>query len=47
MHIHRYGRKIYWVLPFPEMFLQTGGHLNNYPGPDRQNTGIQTRRLAR
>ena len=35
------------VLPFLERLLRTGAHPNNFPGTDRQNTGIQTPRLAR
>ena len=42
MYFHRYRRRIYGLLPFLEMLLRTGGHPNNLPGTDRQNTGIQT-----
>ena len=47
MYLHRYGRRIYGILPFLERLLRIGGHPNNFPGTDRQNTGIQTPRLAR
>ena len=47
MYFHRYRRRIYGKLPFLERLLRTGGHPNNFPGTDRQNTGIQTPRLAR
>ena len=44
MYLHRYRRRIYGILPFFERLLRTGGHPNNLPGTDRQNTGIQTPR---
>ena len=47
MYFHRYRRRIYGKLPFLERLLRTGGHPNNLPGTNRQNTGIQTPRLAR
>ena len=47
MYFHRYRRRIYGILPFLERLLRTGEHPNNFPGTDRQNTGIQTPRLAR
>ena len=40
-------RRVYGILPFFERLLRTAGHPNNFPGTDRQNTGIQTSRLAR
>ena len=47
MHIHRYGRRIHWILPFLKRRLRTGGYPNNFPVTDKQNIGTQTPSLAR